>query len=438
MKYKFLIAFALIIAINSEKNVNFTYNYNNNDKYLEWGLKNNLSLSSYIEVAYEDKNRIKFIAKEDIPKKIELLSIPNSLIFDTSKALELLNSKNLKKQFKEFSKLNLTYQPNPFDFRKEESFLSYLLYIMQHKSKKYKKTKFYEKYNLFFDSIEKYSIKSALYYDQSHIEYLAGTLFGHSIEVMRKIYEDEIDIFSKDTYYKTYIDYDEYVHNRFYVNNKGLNISNHWTLVPFLNYFDEDYTTYNANYTIDEKGDVKIMSRRKIKKGDEIVLKSKKMSNIRRLLTQGKTNEKLFDYFEEYSIYAVSPGLFYLYDLKEQEYDIFKNIYINLLDKDFESKATSIYLEHAGALKGDGSDTWAYEVLVKNLKFYLEKFEKMNLASIYKEFYEKDDRENVERIIRGEKKMVEKAFKKVMKTVNQFMDIQKKYMGKNKEGVIDL
>ena len=189
MKYKFLIPFALIIIINCEKSINTTYNNNNNnnDKYLEWGLKNNLSLSSYIEVSYEDKNRIKFIAKEDIPKKVELLSIPNSLIFSTSKALDLLNSKNLKKQFKEFYKLNLTYQPNPFDFRKEESFLSYLLYIMQHKSKKYKKTKFYEKYKLFFDSIEKYSIKSALYYEQSHIEYLGGTLLGHSSEVKRKI-----------------------------------------------------------------------------------------------------------------------------------------------------------------------------------------------------------------------------------------------------------
>ena len=138
---------------------------------------------------------------------------------------------------------------------------------MQHKSKKYKKTKFYEKYKLFFDSIEKYSIKSALYYEQSHIEYLGGTLLGHSIEVMRKIYQDEVDILSKDTYYKTYIDYDEYVHNRFYINNKGINISNHWALVPFLNYFDEDYTTYNANYTIDEKsGDVKIISRRNRKR----------------------------------------------------------------------------------------------------------------------------------------------------------------------------
>ena len=45
----------------------------------------------------------------------------------------------------------------------------------------------------------------------------------------------------------------------------------------------------------------------------------------------------------------------------------------------------------------------------------------------------------MERIIRGEKRVIEKAFKKVMKTVNQLVDIQKRYMsGENKEGVIDL
>ena len=433
MKLNYLILFILSFIIHSEKSTNKT----NNDKYFKWGLKNNLTLSSYIEISYEDKNKIKFIAKEDIPKKVELLSIPHSITFNISKALDLLNSKSLKKQYEEFSKLNLTYKPNPYDFRKEESFLSYIFYILEHKSKKYKKTKFMEKYKFFFKSIKDYSVKSPIYFEQEHLEYLAGTLLGRSIEVLRKIYEDEIDILSKDEYYKTILDFDDYIRNRFYINNKGINISNHWTIVPFLNYFDEDYTTYNANYTVGENGDVKIRSRRKIKKGDEIILKSIKMPNIRRYLMQGKTNEKLYDYFEEYSIYAVSPGLYYLYDLKE--YEKFKDLFVNILDKNFESIATNIYLENAEFLKGDGSDTWAYDFMQKNLKFYLEKFDRMNLASIYKEFYEKDDRENVERILRGEKRVIEKAYKKVMKTINQLMDIQTKYLsGKNKEAIIDL
>lgn len=39
------------------------------------------------------------------------------------------------------------------------------------------------------------------------------------------------------------------------------------------------------------------------------------------------------------------------------------NFYINLLDKDFDSKATRIYIDHARELNGEGSDMWAYDVL---------------------------------------------------------------------------
>ena len=44
------------------------------------------------------------------------------------------------------------------------------------------------------------------------------------------------------------------------------------------------------------------------------------------------------------------------------------NFYINLLDKDFDSKATRIYIDHARELNGEGSDMWAYDVLDKNLQ----------------------------------------------------------------------
>ena len=61
---------------------------------------------------------------------------------------------------------------------------------------------------------------------------------------MRKVYQDETDILNKEAYYKKYLDYDDYTIKRLIINNKGLNISNHWTLVPSLNYFDDDYTDY--------------------------------------------------------------------------------------------------------------------------------------------------------------------------------------------------
>ena len=91
-------------------------------------------------------------------------------------------------------------------------------------------------------------------------------------------------------------------------------------------------------------------------------------------------------------------------------------------------------------LNGDGSDTWAYSVLQKNLLYYKERFNRVTLGNIYDVFYDKDDRINIDRIFRGEKKVLEKAYNEVMGTINQFMDIQTKYMSddKNKENIIDL
>ena len=430
MKIKILLLLLFIIIINCEKN------NENIDIFLDWGLKNKLQISSSIEVLPE-KNKIKFIAKEDIPKKKELLTIPNKIMFNISKALELINSKNLNKQYKQFEKLNLTYKYNTSDFRKEESFITYIFYLIQHKPKKYQKTKFFEFFEKYLESLDRYTIKSPLYYEQEQIEFLSSSFLSRAFETMKKTYEDEIHILSKDSFYKKDLDYDDYVHHRFPIHNKGLNISNHWTLVPFLNVIDEDYTSYNANYTIEENGDVKILSRRNIKKGDEIVLKSPKMNNIKRFLYEGKTNEKLYDYYDEYNISAFSRGIYYYYKIKDNE-DL-KNIYVNIKTKDFDSIITGIYLDYVGVLNGDGSDTWAYDVLDKNLKYYKEYFERITLSKIYEYFSDKDDRINIERIIRGEKKMIEKAIKRISKTINQFMQIQSQYMsGDNKDNIIEI
>ena len=160
MKIKFLITFILLILCNGQEN--FTYN----DEFINWGKKNKLKISHYIEVASIEKDKSRFIAKTNIPKKKILLTIPNSIMFNITKALKLINSKSLSKQYEEFSKLNLTYEPNPYDLRKEESFLSYIFYLIEHKSKKYKKSKFYEIYQQYFKSLKHNTIKSALFFDQ--------------------------------------------------------------------------------------------------------------------------------------------------------------------------------------------------------------------------------------------------------------------------------
>ena len=433
-----LIPLILTVSITSTDSSSNSFNQ---ASFIDWGIKNNLIISPYIELSSSsEKSKIRFIAKDDIPRKEELLTIPYSLMFNLSKILDLINSKSLNKQYKEFSKLNLTYKQNISDFRKEGAFISYIFYLIQHKPKKYKKTKFYEIYENYLNILKTYTFKSPIFYDQDQVEYLAGTHLSNVYDDMKKIYQTEIDIFSNESYYKKELDFDEYVRNRLIVYNKGANISNKWHLVPFLNFFEYEYNKNNANYTIEKNGDIKIYTKKKIKKGDEIILKSKKMSNINRLLLEGKTCEKLINYFDEYLISAFSPGLYYSYGINDVDY--FKNYFVNLMDEDFDSKANNIYFETAEMLHGDGSDNWAYDVQENNLHFYKEHFEKITKSQIYDIFYDKDDRINIERIYRGEKKVIDDGYDKVINIIDQFTEIQNKYMkdGKNSKNakVIDL
>lgn len=235
------------------------------------------------------------------------------------------------------------------------------------------------------------------------------------------------------------MDFDEYVNNRLIIYNKGVNISNTWCLVPFLNFLSMNMIKIMRIILLKKMEILKYIPE-KIKKGDEIILKAKKISNIRRLLLEGKTCEKLVDYFDEYLISAFSPGLYYSYGIKEIEY--FRDYFINLKDEDFDSKANNIYFEKAEMLGGDGSDNWAYGVLENNLYFYKEHFEKITVTQIYNIFYDRFDRINIERIYRGERKVIEEAYDKVNKIIDQFTEIQNKYMkdGKNNKNakIVDL
>ena len=289
-----------------------------NETFLEWGLRNNLKLSSYIEAKAYGKNKIKFIAKTDIPAKTDLLTIPYNIMFNLNKVMELINSKTLNKQYNDFLKINLTLSEK-HKFRKEESFLSYIFYLINHRPKKYQKTKFYEIYKNYFELIKKYYSKSPIFYQPDEMEYYAfftGTYLNRALVTFKSIYQDEIDIYTKKDFYNRIIDYDEYAHYRLTIYKYGLNISNHMTLIPFLNFIKDDYSKYNSNYTIEENGDIKIYSVDKIKKGDEIILLSKKMANVVRFIREGKTYEELVDYFEQYNLKAFSPIIYYKYNTK--------------------------------------------------------------------------------------------------------------------------
>ena len=418
MKIKFLVFIFHFIFLNCQNNINTS------NVFPDFDLKKTLSLSSLIENIKYEKNKMKFLAKEDIPKNQELFTIPYNLMFNVSKALELINSKTLNKQHKEFEKLNLTNSSNPNDFRKEEAFLSYIFYLISHRQKKYKNTKFYENYQKYIELLQKYSPKSPLFYDQDETGFLAGTNLDRELDFLKKIYQDEIDIFISKSYMKKVIDSDEYMHLRLAIKKYGLNILNHWTLVPFLNYLDDDYTNYNSYYSVQKNGDLKIISNKEIKKGNEIILQVPKMTNIKRLLFEGKTYEELVNYFEKYEITAFSPALYYQYGINDKDY--FQNFYVNILDKDFEEQFSKIYIDHQEMLNGDGHKLWVYDLIDMNINFYKEHFQGITQTKIFEIFYDKDTRVNIDRIIRGERKIIEDVYDNVSVVIDKLIEEEQK------------
>ena len=414
MKIKFLVFIFHFIFLNCQNSINTSNIFPNFD------LKKTLSLSPLVENIKFEKNQMKFLAKEDIQNNQELFTIPYNLMFNPNKALELINSKTLIKQHKEFEKLNLTNSSDPNDFRKEEAFLSYIFYLISHRQKKYKNTKFYENYQKYIELLQKYSPKSPLFYDQDETGFLAGTNLDRELDFLRKIYQDEIDIFTSKSYMKKVIDADEYMHYRLAIHKYGLNILNHWTLVPFLNYLDDDYTNYNSFYSVQKNGDLKIISNKEIKKGNEIILQVPKMTNIKRLLFEGKTYEELINYYEKYEITAFSPALYYHYGINEKDY--FQNFYVNILDKDFESQFSKIYIDHQEMLNGDGSNLWVYDIIDMNINFYKEHFQGITQTRIFEIFYDKDTRVNMDRIFRGERKIIEEVYDNVSVVIDGLIE----------------
>ena len=151
-----------------ETEVDVDYN-----KLLEWGIKNKLILSSSIQLSLGEE--VKFISKNNIKPNETLLTIPYNIMFTVEKALKLIKSKQLKKQYEEYK--NIDFDDDEIDdivigLRKEESFISYILYLIEHRPKKYKKTKFYENYKNYIESLKVKPKYIPLFYDTEVIEKL--------------------------------------------------------------------------------------------------------------------------------------------------------------------------------------------------------------------------------------------------------------------------
>ncbi len=396
-----------------------------NSNLLEWGLKNNFTLPPNIEISSEKDP--KFISKSEIKKNETILIIPYNLMFTVDKALKLIASKKLRKQFHQLKTEEFIYiEFEDEEYRKEEAFLAYILYLMEFRPKKYQKTLFYEEYKYYLESLKIEPRIKPLFFDNEGCEKLYMTYVNTLYKSIKKNYEEEIFIFKGETYNKKDIDYDDYLPHRINVHNKGMNIFRHKHMVPFFNYFDTDYINYNANYKIEEDGSIRIYAKKNINKYDEIIIKSPKMTNARYLLFKGKTYDKLINYYDEYLIPAFGVSLYYRFDIQDPELE--DEHFINLMDKDFDEDAIEIYRENKDVFKDERNKNgttygFLYEILMNNIKTFKEYLKDFNLDRVYEYFEDVESRNNIARIVKGEAKIVEQAYGFVRKKAKKYFDV---------------
>ena len=379
-----------IILISSLFLINFI-SCSKSETIIDWGIKNNLEISPLIELSSE-KDSIKFIAKEDIDDKKELLKIPYTMMLDVEKSLNLINLNELKAQYEQFKKLDIkTYQPFHVNLQKEEIFLSYLIYLVQHEPQ-YEKTKLYEQFNLYLSSIKSNIPRSPLLYTSDQIEYLSGTFLGKTLNKVKQLFLDETKVFKNVSYY-----------------NKDLDIK---------------------NYT-----EIRLFSE---KEGVEIMRKIHLRTNVERLIFEGETNPHYVNYRENYIIPAFSPGLYYKYDI--DDINLYQTHFINLVEKEFDDRALYIYKNYSKLFNGGDGDAWAYGVLLENIEYYKNYVDSFNNTRINELFENNEDRMNLEKAFKGESKVLEKAYTYIKNKYEGMKNIEaeKKNKDNKKNKSIDL
>ena len=435
MQFSFILLILLfqIICINFISCKQSSEKKSDNDDltdYLIWARYYNLSMHPSLKFTKKIKNMktlYNLYTKETIPENTTLIHIPSNIILNITKILDLINLPELKKQYEEFMDNDIYEDDYSPELKKDEAFLAYIFYQIHDGKKKILKSKFYKKYKHYINSFQINSEYEPLFFDDVGVNKLYLSYINTLYSMNKRNFEQETYIFKGYSYYKRDIDYDEYLPIRIAVINNGLTISEQKYLIPVLNMINTDYIKYNSNFTLESDGSIRIYSTREIQAQEEIIFFSKEMSNARRLLFEGRTYPELNYYFDEYLIPAFGISLYVKFNLDDPDLE-FTN-YINLLEDGYEEDAINIYKDHLDILKRDdpvedkSGKGWPFEILLNNLKAFKEYIISFGKDKIYEYFDDKDVRIHVERVILGDKKILEKAYEETELKAGEYIDL---------------
>jgi hypothetical protein len=137
---------------------------------------------------YKSENNKIYYANEEIPAKSIIMNIPFEIMLNIKNALKLLNSKKLNNLYEEYKKdifnISIGFLPESQD----QSFLSYLIYLVNHRQKHYKKNKFYQYFHYLLDTFETNLDSFPVFYNKNQLQLLQGSMALMEIRLMKELY----------------------------------------------------------------------------------------------------------------------------------------------------------------------------------------------------------------------------------------------------------
>jgi len=396
------------------------------DKLLEWGKNNSLFISDKLEMRYVSENNRAYYAKDDIPEKTLIMTIPFKIMLNLKNAFELLNSKKINKLYTEYKKNSTNISVGFFTANDDQTFLSYLVYLVNHRQKQYKKNKFYQFFQYLFDTFETNMDSYPMFYNDNQLKLIEGSVTYMDVTLMRELFNDEKTLFEKDLNQKE-IDFDEYIRYRTLIIAKTLNISQ-LSVIPFIDLFENDPMDFNVDIALNEtNNNINVFTTRKIRRGDELYIRSGYISNYKRLILYGQTFDKMSDYIDSFSVPMISFKMRKELDITNEDFEVSESI--DLAKKKFFKKALKTYKKLSLLQKEDGSDLSAYKLFLQNLETNRKDYESVTTSDIYKEFVHLKDVNNVRRVLELETRI----FDQKIRLMKRLVDNMSKRLSKEKK-----
>ena len=388
------------------------------DLLLEWGKNKSVYITNKIKMNYTNENNRNYYVVEKIKKDEIIISIPKSLTLNIDSALNILGSK-VKKQYQTYkNKFTdiIKEDKEIISYRIDQSFLAYLMTIAN--KKKSKKNKLYQYYKYFFNTFETNLDHFPVYFSTEQFKMLMFSKFGKEAFRVRASFEEELEILEREIHKKE-LDMYEFLKYRLFTFGKYINITGTNYIIPFADFLDTNPVNFNLQVKyFNENNTICIVAVNDIIPQDKLKLFVVPMTNSNSLITYGKIYEENKNYIENFFIPKIS--IEYLEQLNLDPLIADEEI-IEITQNKYYEKVLPFYMKLSRLLKEDGSKASALRLLLENMKYIRNSYNKITIEELYKQFYNTKTVQNIRSVFDTEKHFLDKKIRELKKIFNNYI-----------------